>query len=313
MTDAQSSPPIRFAALRYAVVWCAFAVLRALVHLPFQWQLKLGKGAGSLLCRMLPRRRRIVELNLRTCFPELPREERERMVREHFRSLGASFVEMGMGWFGSLARIRRLVRIEGIENLEAALQGGKGAILLSAHFTSFEIFFPVLAPLCPRFTGMYKEQRNPLMNKIMNRGRLRSVDRVFDKGSVRDMLKELARNSVAWYAADQSFGQKGSALVPFFNEPAMTNTAISRIAKASGATVLPYFCRRLPDDSAYVASILPPLSDFPSDDPVADTLRFNRLLEEYIRTCPDQYWWIHQRFKGRPEPYPDIYKAMTTT
>jgi KDO2-lipid IV(A) lauroyltransferase len=140
----------------------------------------------------------------------------------------------------------------------------------------------------------------------MNKGRGRFYDTLFSKDSLREMLRNLRDNAVVWYASDQSYGGKSSALIPFFNEPAMTNTAISRIAKASGAAVLPYFCRRLPDDT-YEMSIGAPLPDLPSDDEVRDTRRLTQVLESYIRLCPEQYWWIHQRFKGRPAPLPDLY------
>jgi KDO2-lipid IV(A) lauroyltransferase len=213
-----------------------------------------------------------------------------------------------MGWFGSPEIVRSRVRVEGRENLEAALAKGRGVILFSAHFTTFEFFWPVLAPLCTRLCGMYKSQRNPVMNRIMNEGRGRFYDTLFSKDNVREMLRSLRDNAVVWYASDQSYGGKSSALIPFFNEPAMTNTAISRIAKASGAAVLPYFCRRLPDNT-YVMSIAAPLPDLPSDDEVQDTRRLTQVLENYIRLCPEQYWWIHQRFKGRPAPLPDLYAA----
>lgn len=281
--------------------------MRIVVLLPFRWQLALGKRAGMLVRALIPGRRRVVDRNLRVCFPEMPDADRVALRNRHFEALGASVIEMAMGWYGSIETIRKLVTIQGAEQLEAALERGRGVILFSAHFTSFEIFFPVLAPLCPSLCGMYKSQRNPLMNRVMTAGRGRSFDYLFPKDSVREMLRRLAHNGVVWYASDQSYGHKGSALIPFFNEPAMTNTAISRIARASGAAVLPYFCRRMPGDEAYVATIGAPLTGFPSEDSEEDTRRFVRLLEDFIRTCPEQYWWIHQRFKGRPFPYPDIY------
>jgi KDO2-lipid IV(A) lauroyltransferase len=153
---------------------------------------------------------------------------------------------------------------------------------------------------------MFKWQTNPVMNDIMNRGRGRYFDVLFAKDNVRKMLRTLLEGGVVWYASDQSYGGKGSELLPFFGEPAMTNTAISRIAKAGNAIVLPYFCRRLPDDT-YVMSISAPLPGVPSGDDSADTLRLVAKLEEYVRLCPEQYWWIHQRFKGRPADLPDLY------
>jgi Kdo2-lipid IVA lauroyltransferase/acyltransferase len=299
----------RLAGFRYAAAWLGYAWMRAIVHLPFGWQLGIGKALGRAAGGLLRTRRRVAERNLAVCFPELAATERERLLREHFAALGASIVEMAMGWFGSEDAVRARVHIEGAEHLRAALGKGKGVILSSGHFTTFEFYWPALAPLCTRLCGMYKWQRNPVMNKMMNRGRGRNFDVLFAKDQVRAMLRQLADNSVVWYASDQSYTGKGSALLPFFGEPAMTNTAISRIARVSGATVLPYFCRRLPGDSSYVMSIGAPLDGLPSDDESHDTQRLTQLLEDYIRLCPEQYWWIHKRFKSRPAPLPDLYAA----
>jgi Kdo2-lipid IVA lauroyltransferase/acyltransferase len=309
MTEKPDFWNVKFAWLRYAVGWLAYACLRLVVLLPFARQLAVGKGLGRLTSALLPSRRRVVDRNLAVCFPKMTPAQRRALVREHFEALGASIVEMAMGWFGNEDQVRALVETEGAEHLAKALTAGRGVILFSAHFTTFEFFWPALAPLCTELCGMYKWQRNPVMNKVMNAGRGRNYSELFAKDNVRAMLRSLRRNAVVWYATDQSFTGKGSALVPFFGEPAMTNTAISRIAKASGAAVLPYFCRRRADDSGYVMSIGAPIEGFPSGDEIADLTKFSLLLEDYIRTCPAQYWWIHQRFKGRPAPYPDIYRT----
>ena len=298
---------VRFATLRYAVVWVLYGLMRLLVLLPFGWQLRLGRRCGALAGKVMGGRREIARRNLEICLPELSAAEREALVDEHFEALGASIAETAMGWFGPVERIRPLVRIEGAGHLEAALARGRGVILFTGHLTPLELPPAVLGELCPYFCGMYKAQRNPVMNRLMNRGRLRNVRELFAKDNVRGMLKALKKNAVVWYASDQSYGHKGSALIPFFNEPAMTNTAICRIAKSSGATVLPYFYHRLPDDSGYLVRIGAPLPDFPSEDPAHDVERLTRLLEEHIRQCPEQYWWIHKRFKGRPAPYADVY------
>ncbi len=297
----------RLAPLRFLIAWLVYVLLRSLVLLPFRWQIALGRSLGSTARRLLPDRKLTVTRNLEVCFPALSDAEREALAKDHFEALGASMFEMAMGWFGSLERLRAMVRIDGLEHLEDALARGRGVILYSAHFTTMEIGFPVARPLCRRLTGMYKTQRNPLMNKIMTRARQRSADRQIEKDGVRQMIKELAGNAAVFYAADQSFTGKGAALIPFFGEPAMTNTAISRLAHMSGATVLPYFSRRLRDELAYVLHFGAPLENFPSDDAVVDTRRLVARLEDFIRTCPEQYWWVHQRFKGRPAPYTDIY------
>jgi KDO2-lipid IV(A) lauroyltransferase len=300
----------KFALPRYAIVWLGYAFMRALVRLPFGWQQALGRAFGRAAYTALPARRRIAARNIEACLKELPPERRERLLEQHFEALGLSIVEMAMGWFGDPAAVRARISIDGAEHLAQALARGRGAILFSAHFTTFEFFWPALRPLCTKLCGMYKIQRNPVMNRVMNQGRGRYYDTLFAKDNVRQMLRCLRENSVVWYASDQSYGGKGSVLLPFFGEPAMTNTAIARIAKASGAVVLPYFCRRT-GDGRYVMNIGAPLDDWPSGDDVEDTKRFIALLERYILGCPEQYWWIHQRFKGRPEPLPDFYAASS--
>jgi KDO2-lipid IV(A) lauroyltransferase len=309
MSSNRTAANALLTALRAAVAHFLYGCMRLLVLLPLPLQLRLGKSAGSLLYRFARSRRTVVLTNLRLCFPELSMAERERLAHEHFRSLGAFVAETAMGWYGDLDKIRAAVTIEGLEHLRAGLEKGRGVILFSGHFTCFEIFMPVFAPLCPRFCGMQKLQTNPVMNRMMTRGRERSTDALFVKENVRGMGREIKANSVFWYAADQSFAHKGSSLIPFFGEAAMTNTAISRITRMTGATVLPFLPRRKPDDSGYILTIGGPLEDFPSTDENLDTRRLIAVLEEFIRSCPEQYWWIHQRFKARPAPYPDVYAA----
>jgi len=295
----------KFAFVRYLVAWLGYAWMRLVVLLPFRLQLALGGALGRVLA-LVPSRRRVVARNVATCLPELSAAAQAQVLERHFESLGLSLMEMGMGWFGRPERIRERVRVDGAEHLTAALAKGRGVILFAAHFTTIEFFWPALRPLCPKLCGMYKWQRNPVMNKMMTRGRGRYFDVMISKDNVREMMRCLRDNGVVWYASDQSYGGKGSVLLPFFGEPAMTNTAIGRIAKASRTVVLPYSCRRI-DPDHYVMTIGAPLAGVPSGDEVADTRRLIEAIESYIRLCPEQYWWIHQRFKGRPPPLPDLY------
>jgi KDO2-lipid IV(A) lauroyltransferase len=283
--------------------------MRSIVLLPLSWQLALGGMLGRCLNFVLFPKRRIADRNLAVCFPELSAQERKQLRLKHFRSIGMAVTEMSMAWFGSEALMRQVTTINGAENLQRALSRGKGVILFSGHFTTLEFPFATLRPLCNRLCGMYREQRNEMWNVLMYKGRKRNVDELFPKDSVRAMIRALKENAVVWYAPDQSYRKKYSALVPFFGEPAMTNTATSRIAALTGATVLTFFCRRLDDNSGYIIDIGEPLENFPTDDLVADTTRLMNELADYIRQCPDQYCWIHQRFKGRPAPYPDIYRT----
>jgi KDO2-lipid IV(A) lauroyltransferase len=310
MEPLESRSLLKFWAPKYWFTWLAYAWMRAIVFLPFSWQVWVGKRLGRVLHFVLFPRRHVADQNLTVCFPELSDQERDALRRKHFESIGVSVTEMAMAWYGSKQTIRDLIHVEGEEHLRDALAKGKGVILFCAHFTTIEFFSPALEQLCPHVCAMFRIQRDEMINVIMTRGRRRSVDKLFQKDSSREMLRSLAENSAVWYAADQSYRRKYSALVPFFGVPAMTNTATSRLAKISGATVLTYFGRRLPDDSGYVLNIGAPLENFPSDDLVEDTTRLMKELETYVRQCPEQYCWIHKRFKGRPEPYPDIYNKQ---
>jgi KDO2-lipid IV(A) lauroyltransferase len=294
--------------LKRCAAWLLYAWMRTIVLLPLRWRLGLGKALGTLVGILLPARRRVAERNLEVCFPELGPQQRQELLKKHLQSAGAGLTETAMGWFGSKPAIRRLVRVEGEEHLRRALAKGRGVILFSGHFTAIELFFPVLELLCPRLSGMYKPPHNAFMDEVARKGRQRNVPELFPTSGVRMMLKSLAQNAVVWYASDQRYTGKYSALVPFFGEPAMTNTAVSRIARISGAVVLPFFGRRNADDSGYVMTIGAPVAGVPSGDRIEDTRRLTRALEDYVRICPDQYWWVHERFKGRPEPYADIYE-----
>jgi Kdo2-lipid IVA lauroyltransferase/acyltransferase len=307
MAAHKSSSLIKYWTPRYWPVWFLFGCLRISLILPVRWQINISKRVGRLLGWLLPERRHIAERNLAVCFPKLSTEERGALVKKHFEAIGAAFSEIAMGWFGSKQVVQNIVRIEGQEHLVKALDKGKGVLLFCGHFTPLEILYPALKPLCPKLTAMYRPMRNKLADEIMRRGRLRSFDQLFSKYSVRQLVKSLNDNSAVMYLTDQCYTGKNSALVPFFGEPAMTSTATTRLLRLSGATLLRVFYKRLEDDTGYIVQICPPLENFPTDDPVRDTRILMRELENHIRTCPEQYAWIHKRFKGRPKTYTNIY------
>ncbi len=217
-----------------------------------------------------------------------------------------SFVEMGIGWFSPIERLLERVEIAGREHIDAGLAKGKGVLLVSAHFTALEVGFSVLEALVEHCSCMYRPQRNAMMDVIVRRGRRRFAEEQIPRDNVRALLRGLRRNWVVAYMPDQTYLGNQSAILPFFGEPAVTNTATTKLAQISGATVLPYFFRRLPSGS-YRVDIGPPLAGFPSDDALADTRRLFALLEDYIRLAPEQYLWTYRKFKSRPPPYADAY------
>ena len=283
--------------------------MQTTARLPFSWLPPIGRQLGRALRRLKRRERRTAERNLQVCFPELSAGERAQLLTRHFEAVGMSFLEMAIGWFWPIERLLSVVRIEGRENLDQALARGNGVILFAAHFTTLEVGVAVLEALCPRCSCMYRPQRNAMMDMMVRRGRSRFAKEQIPRDNVRTLLRNLRDNYAVVYLPDQTYLGKQSELLPFFGEPTVTNVATSKLAKISGAVVLPYFFRRLADGSGYVVDIGAPLPDFPSDDAAEDTRRLVGRLEEYIRLAPEQYLWLYKKFKSRPEPYPDLYRS----
>lgn len=302
----QPTPLRRFLGPRYWPVWLGLAVIRLVMLLPFGGILGCGRALGRLAYLVSRREKHIARVNIGLCLPELPPAAREGLVRRHFEALGCAVFETGLVWWEADARLNRWVRLEGTEHLARALADGKGAILLSAHFTCLEMGARALTMHTPT-SIMYMVPRNPLIAELARRSRGRHAVRAIASDQVRDILRSLAENLTVWYAPDQRYTEKMSAIVPFFRQPAATNIATSRLARISGARVLPYFPERLADGSGYVMRIGAPLEDFPGDDPVADALRFHALIEAHVRRCPEQYLWTYKRFK-LPGPQGDVYR-----
>jgi KDO2-lipid IV(A) lauroyltransferase len=307
MPQLQTVPLYRFWRPRFWPLWLGLGLLRLLSLLPYRVQMALGRVVGRAGAIVGRRRRTIAATNLQLCLPELSPGERRALLRRHFESLGMSLFDLGLGWWASDRRARRLVRIDGLEHLHQAVSGGRGAILVSGHFASMELAGRALKLEFPALAAMYRRHRNPLLDEMFRRGRSRSVVAVIPKDSLRQLLRCLAEGITVWYAADQSYRRKWSVLVPFLGEPAMTNAALSHIVRLSRAAVVPFFPRRLDDGSGYVVTIQPALHGFPSGNLEADARRINALIEEQIRLAPEQYYWVHRRFKGRPAGYNDPY------
>ncbi len=305
--ETHRTPLYRFWQPRYWPLWIGLAVLRLVVTLPYGAQLAIGRVLGRLFFRIMPARRHIATVNLRLCFPGLDEKQRSVTLRKLFESLGIGVFELGMAWWASDERVKRLIRIDGLQNLQEALGKGQGVVLLSGHFSAQELTGRLLKMSVPEIAALYRPVRNPMINELLIRGRSTSVSRLIPKDSMRAMIRTLKQGLPVWYAPDQSYRRKYSALIPFFGEPAMTNVALSHIARIGQAVVVPYFPRRLDDGSGYHVEILPPLEQFPTEDPEADALRVNRLLEDRIRLAPEQYYWVHRRFKQRPPEFPDPY------
>lgn len=298
-----------YSAPRYWPVWLGMLLLWLLCRLPHRAALACGRVLGRMAHSLGGARRAVVRRNIELCFPELSPAERDALVRRHFEALGMSLIEMGLGRWASDRHLEELTTFEGLEHVTQAIEAGRGVILLSAHLTTLELSGRVLRLRVPPYDAVYRKNRSEFITEIQRTGRERSAENTIEKRDIRSMVRSLRSGRVVWYAPDQSFNRKGAEVVPFFGVPCMHTTATSTLARLGNAVALPYFPRRTPD-GRYVITVLPALQDFPGDDPVADTMKYVAALEAHVRGCPEQYLWLHRKFKNLPEGYPDYYADL---
>ncbi len=292
--------PPRLLSPRHWPAWLLLGLAWITVQLPYRAVLAAGALLGALFRHLSPRRRRVADINLRLCYPGLDAGARARLLRAHFRALGIGLLETAMAWWLPERRLRPLIaEVVGLRHLQESLAGGHGVILLSSHFTTTEMGVRLLDLLVP-INPMYRRHENAVVDDIMHRSFGAYFETVIPRDDVRGMLRCLRQGRAVWYAPDQNYGRRGHVFAPFFGIPAASNPATGRFAQMGKAAVIPYFASRLPGARGYRLTLLPPLSGFPSGDEVADTARVNAIVEAEVRTIPEQYLWVHRRFKTRP-------------
>jgi KDO2-lipid IV(A) lauroyltransferase len=280
--------------------------MRALAALPLGLMLLVGRAIGRL-ARLLPLRYKLIaRRNIALCLPELDRRQREELLDRHFETLGTMLGELAMTWWSSDERLDALSEIQGLEHLEAALARGRGAILLTAHFTSMQIGARILHSR-HKINVLYRPLKNELLAHVEEHS-FRRLANTIHPDNIRAMIAALKRNECVWYAADQSYRKKGARMVPFFGHPAATHVGTSRLAAMTGAAVLYYSAERLPGNAGWRGVIHPAFEGWGGADPVEDAMRYNACIERQVRTNPERYWWVHRRFKGLESDYPDYYR-----
>ncbi|GAA5082130.1 LpxL/LpxP family Kdo(2)-lipid IV(A) lauroyl/palmitoleoyl acyltransferase [Lysobacter panacisoli] len=289
-----ASPPLGPA---HWPMWLALGVMCAGARLPWPVQRGLGRLIGAVALRVAGTRRRAAQVNLALCFPEKTPAERERLLRESFHDFGIGLFEFARAWWGSDAPMRRTVRIEGLERLDAIRAQGRGVLMVSGHFMTLEICGRLMCEQLP-LAGMYRRHRSPVMEWAVKRGRLRYATAMFTNEEVRPAIRHLKQGGFLWYAPDQDMRGKDTVFAPFFGVPAATITATHQFSRLSGCAVVPFFHRREGGD--YILRVGEPLADFPSADVAIDSARVNSSIEAMVREAPTQYLWIHRRFKRRP-------------
>ncbi|OJA00697.1 lipid A biosynthesis acyltransferase [Rickettsiella grylli] len=289
---------------RYWSTWLGLGLLYLFTKLPYSFQLKLGKHLGHIAYYGLKRFRHIGKTNLKLCFPHLSHKEQTHLLKKQFQSLGMGIVESAMAWWMPDHRLHSLIHVQGLEHLQTAMARKKGVLILSGHFTSLDICGRLFSNIFPMHV-VYREQKNQIIDRLLKQHRQFKWMQPIHRHAIRQIIKTLKQNKAIWYAADQDYGPRHSLFPPFFNIPAATISTPSRYARRTGASVVTLFYYRLPNGNGYQIIIGPILENFGCND-YNDTLCFNRLLEDAIRAHPEQYLWIHRRFKTRPqhEPYP---------
>lgn len=259
----------------------------------------LGKVLGVALQSVLRERRRIAARNLALCFPELGDAARARLLRAHFGAIGIGVFEFARAWWGSVEPLRRGISVAGLEHMQAARAGGRGVIVVSGHFTTLEVCGRLMCDHVP-LAGMYRPHAQPAMEWAVRAGRARYAAAMFPKQDVRGAVRHLKRGGLLWYAPDQDPSRGEAVYVPFFGRPAHSLTSTHALARLSGAAVLLFTHARRADGS-YALAFSPAFEAFPSQDATADTARVMAGIETMARAAPEQYLWIHRRFKRQPD------------
>ncbi|HVY05712.1 MAG TPA: lipid A biosynthesis acyltransferase [Burkholderiales bacterium] len=285
----------------------ALALFWLLGLLPLRLLAPVGMGLGMLIYWIAWERRRVVRTNLRLCFPDMPDRDREKLSRRHFRAFGRTVLEHGILWWGSEKRIRRLVKIEGRENVDDCL-GREPLIVLVPHFVGLDMG-GIRSSMEWSMMSMYSHQKNPVLDRILLHGRTRFGESVLvsRQDGLRSVIRHLRKNGGFYYLPDMDLGARDSVFVPFFGVQAATVPALSRLARLTGARVVPCIASQLPGAQGYVCRYYPPWENFPGASLEEDTRRMNAFIEERAREMPEQYYWLHKRFKTRPPGEARLY------
>ncbi|MCC7549599.1 MAG: lipid A biosynthesis acyltransferase [Burkholderiales bacterium] len=281
-------------------------VLWLLHFLPLPWLALIGRGVGMTALAVVGKRRRIAAANLALCFPDMAPAQRARLLRQHFQCFGRALVESSIAWWGSPERLRRIVRIEGQEHVDA--MKGERFIALVPHFVGIELE-GIRMTMDYRGVAVYVRQRDPYVDAFLKRKRERftGTRMVARQEGVKPILRALQEGQALQLSPDMDLGPKDAVFVPFFGVPAATVTALPRMARLMRARIVPLVIRQLEGGRGYVARFYPAWEDYPGDSVEEDTRRMNAFIEERIREMPEQYLWTHRRFKTRPPGEPSPY------
>lgn len=300
-------PEARWAHPRYWPSWFGLGLLRVLSWLPLPLLALFGRALGQLLYYLHAERRRIVLINLEQCFPHWGRRQRRQLARRHFRALGQGVFDIALAWWASAQRVRRLVRFVGREHYDRALAQNRPIILLACHCVALELGGRSLFPERP-LVILYKKAKNPVFGHVLYAARARyGTHQVEFSQGLKPVIRALKRGYMFYYLPDQDLGARNTVFAPFFGVATATVSVVGRLAGLAQALILPCFTRQLPYGRGYEVLFRPALTDIPSGDAVQDATRMNQLIEHWVETMPEQYFWVHKRFKTRPGGEAGVY------
>lgn len=289
---------------KYLPTWILILLMKTGALVPFSMQVFLGKNIGKLFYPLFSRFRKIAFINVQRCFPEKSKDQVNALVKKHFESIGVSFFETANAYYGKDEKIQKLLTIENEHYLTDAMKDGRGVIILCSHFMPLMLSSRALS-LKHKIASIYRPQNNRLFDKIMVKGLTNGGGIMIKNSDTKAMIKAIKNALPIWYAPDQDLGTKGTVFAPLFGIQAATISATSRLAKGDNTAVIPYSFIRT--DEGYKMSFSAPLENYPSGDLVQDATQTNQILEAQIRKNPEQYLWIHRRFKTRPKGEENFY------
>lgn len=292
---------------RYWPYWLGVGFLWLIVQLPYPVLYRLGNSLGRLSLRFMKRRAKIAYRNLELCFPEKTDAERHQMVVKNFESVGMGVIETGIAWFWPTRRVNRWMDASGLEHIRAVQDSGRGVLLIGIHFLTLEMGARMFGIHNPGI-GVYRPNDNPVIDLMQTWGRMRSNKDMIDRKDLKGMVRALKNGEIIWYAPDHDYGPRASVFAPLFAvKDAATTSGTWMLTKMSKACVVPFVPRRKPDGKGYELIILPPECNPPLDDAQTTATWMNKIIEECIMMAPEQYMWLHRRFKTRPEGVPSRY------
>ncbi len=292
---------------RHWLTWFGLGILWLLVQLPYPFLFWFGSALGRTSQRFLQRRATIANRNIELCFPGMDTQQRKALIEKNFASLGMALLETGMAWFWSDRRVRKWFDVEGYHYLLEAQRKQKGVMVVGVHFMSLELGGRVMG-LCQPMMATYRPHNSPVMEWVQTRGRLRSNKSMIDRHNLKGLVNALKGGEAVWFAPDQDYGPKGSTFAPFFSvENAATTNGTYVISRLSGAEMLTISMVRKDNARGYALHIGQKMEDFPRANEYEAASYINKMIEHEILRAPEQYLWIHRRFKTRPTGEASLY------